>query len=237
MTEKELRNLMPNKLKNYLGIKEGSAGHLDIVNTYNSIRPLPQNYKLKTTDSWCAGTVSAMAAKCGLLDIVPAECSCPRQIELWKKMGRWVENDAYVPKVGDIIYYDWDDTGSGDNKGVADHVGIVSAVSGSSITVIEGNKADTVAYRAISVNGKYIRGYGVPDYAKKVTKTTSKEDDDMPRWQTIKDVPENYKAIVEDYVKRGIIKGRGNGILDITEDMVRMTVYNERLIDEKLKKK
>lgn len=235
MTEKELRSMMPNKLKAYLGCKEGSSQHMDIVNTYNAIRPLPQNYKLRTTDSWCAATVSAMAAKCGFLDIVPAECSCPRQIGLWQKMGRWVENDAYKPKVGDIIYYDWDDSGSGDNKGTADHVGIVCSVDGNSFRVIEGNKSDTVAYRDMKVNGKGIRGFGIPDYAKKATKV--EEDDDMPRYQTIKDVPETYRAQVQDYIDRGIIKGKGNGILDLSEDLIRATIYNERMIKEMTKKK
>lgn len=176
MTENELRNLMPNKLKSYLGCKEGSPAHMDIVNTYNAIKPLPQGYKLKSTDSWCAATVSAMAAKCGLLGIIPPECSCPRQIALWQKMGCWVENDAYIPKIGDVIYYDWQDSGAGDNTGVADHVGIVSAVNGNEITVIEGNKADTVAYRALKVNGMYIRGYGVPNY-----KAIAKEKENMPK--------------------------------------------------------
>lgn len=170
MNELELRNLMANVLVPYLGCREGSAQHLDIVNTYNSIKPLPQGYKLKTTDSWCAASVSAAAAKCGFLDIIPAECSCPRQIALWQKMGRWVENDAYVPKVGDIIYYDWNDNGNGDCAGTADHVGIVCVVNGNNLRIIEGNYSDTVKYRDLKVNGRYIRGYGIPDYAKKATK-------------------------------------------------------------------
>jgi lysozyme len=86
-------------------------------------------------------------------------------IELFKKLGEWIENDAYVPKPGDIIFYDWQDSGSGDNTGWPDHVGIVEAVSGSTITVIEGNKSDSVSRRTLQVGGKYIRGYGVPKYA------------------------------------------------------------------------
>lgn len=39
------------------------------------------------------------------------------------------------------------------------------------VTVIEGNKGNAVAYRTIKVNGKYIRGYGVPDYAGKAKET------------------------------------------------------------------
>ncbi len=40
-------------------------------------------------------------------------------------------------------------------------------VSGTSITVIEGNYSDSVKRRTISVNGRYIRGYGVPKYGGK----------------------------------------------------------------------
>lgn len=46
-------------------------------------------------------------------------------------------------------------------------MGIVEKVSGTSITVIEGNYSDSVKRRTISVNGRYIRGYGVPKYGGK----------------------------------------------------------------------
>jgi hypothetical protein len=85
-------------------------------------------------------------------------------ITLAQKMGIWVEDDAYRPLPGDIIMYDWQDSGSGDNQGVADHVGIVELVSGSTITVIEGNYQDAVTRRYIKVNAKNIRGYIVPKY-------------------------------------------------------------------------
>ena len=43
-------------------------------------------------------------------------------------------------------------------------MGIVESVSGGKLTVIEGNKNDAVGRRALAVNGRYIRGYGVPKY-------------------------------------------------------------------------
>lgn len=70
-----------------------------------------------------------------------------------------------MPSPGDAIFYDWQDSGSGDNTGWPDHVGIVETISGSTITVIEGNKSDAVGRRTLQVNGKYIRGYGVPKYS------------------------------------------------------------------------
>lgn len=71
----------------YLGVVEGSEKHKYIIDTYNKISPLPQGYKVKYTDSWCATFVNAIAKFCGLLNIIPAECSCPRQITLWQKLG------------------------------------------------------------------------------------------------------------------------------------------------------
>lgn len=38
-------------------------------------------------------------------------------IALCKKMGIWIENENRVPNPGEIIFYDWDDNGIGDNKG------------------------------------------------------------------------------------------------------------------------
>lgn len=203
MNEKEYRYYFVNTAKTYIGTVEGSKQHKDIVNTYNAIKPIPQNYKLKETDSWCAGFVSAMAKKCDLLDIIPAECSCPRQIALWQKMGRWKETDSYKPTAGDIIYYDWDDSGSGDNKGTADHVGIVEKVENGIITVIEGNKNDAVGRRTIAVNGKYIRGFGLPNF-----KAKAEEDSKM----IFKDISKNkLKGEIEEAYELGIVKGYGDG--------------------------
>ena len=85
-------------------------------------------------------------------------------IEGFKRIGCWVENDAYTPKQGDVIFYDWQDNGAGDNVGSSDHVGIVEGCDGVNITVIEGNNSNSVARRTLRVNGRYIRGFGVPKY-------------------------------------------------------------------------
>lgn len=79
-----------------------------------------------------------------------------------KEMGIWVENDAYEPSIGDWVLYDWQDYGSGDNKGTPDHVGMVTSVSGKNLKIIEGNYSDSVRYRTITINAQYIRGYVVP---------------------------------------------------------------------------
>lgn len=153
-----------NTAASFIGRKESNGSHRQIIDIYNAHKPLAGGYKVKYTDSWCATFVSAMAIKCGLTDIIPTECSCQRMIALFQKLGAWQENDAYTPKPGDIIFYDWDDSGTGNNTGWSDHVGIVESVSGSTIKVIEGNMSDAVGRRSLKVNGRYIRGYGVPKF-------------------------------------------------------------------------
>lgn len=181
MTELEVRQKYVNILYSWYkkGLKESNGSHMQIINIYNACTPLPRGYKVKSTDSWCATTVSAAAIlaekQTGIkyTSIIPRECSCPKQIDLFKKLGEWQENDAYVPTVGDVIYYDWQDNGVGNDTGTADHVGVVYTVSAGYITVIEGNKADAMGLRRIKINGKYIRGFGVPKYSKLATSSSS----------------------------------------------------------------
>jgi hypothetical protein len=173
MTEKELRQKVADTAVSYLGCKESDGSHKKIIDIYNGHKPLARSYAVKYTDAWCATFVSAIAILCGLTDIMPTECGCDNMIALYQKLGRWKEDDSYTPATGDVIFYDWQDSGSGDNTGSSDHVGIVVSVSGSTIKVIEGNKSDAVQYRTIAVNGRYIRGYGLPNYASKATKASS----------------------------------------------------------------
>ena len=174
-TVAQLRARIVNRAISYLGCNEADGSHKKIIDLYNTQNPLPVGYKVTYSDAWCATFASAVAVAEKLTDIIPTECGCDRHIALFKKIGRWVEDDAYVPSPGDYIFYDWDDSGSGDNTGSADHVGIVVSISGDTIKVIEGNKSDAVGYRNISVNGRYIRGYGVPDYEGKADSTAPEE--------------------------------------------------------------
>lgn len=147
-----------------VGLKESDGSFKKIIDGYNSHKPLARGYKMTYNDAWCATFISYLAIKLGITDIIPTECGCERMIDLFKKLGEWIENDAYVPDKGDIIFYDWQDSGKGDNQGWSDHVGIVEYCDGKSMRVIEGNKSDAVGYRVISVDARYIRGYGVPKY-------------------------------------------------------------------------
>lgn len=172
MTENELRQKVVATAKKYLGCNERDGSHKKFIDTYNDFKPLPRNHRMTYTAAWCATFVSAIAIECGLTDIMPAECGCAYMIELYKKLRRWREDENYTPKAGDVIFYDWDDGNDyaeTDDRGAPEHVGIVTAAADGIISVIEGNKNDAVAFRAVRVNGRFIRGFGLPDYASKAT--------------------------------------------------------------------
>ena len=169
MTETQIREKVVAAAREWIGYNEADGSHRQIVDVYNAHRPLARGYALKYTDAWCAGFVSAVAIKCGLTDIMPTEVGVGEMIKLYQRLGRWKESDSYVPKPGDVIMYAWGDNGVGDCTSGASHVGIVVSCDGKTITVIEGNKSDAVGYREIAVNGRYIRGFGLPDYASKAT--------------------------------------------------------------------
>ena len=152
----------------WVGVRQDDGSHHFIIDLYNSITPLPQDYRVTYDDAWCAAFVSAAALESGMTDIIPPECSCSRQIKLFQDLGRWEEDDGYQPLPGDIIYYDWDLSRKLDCTGWPEHVGIVVGTYGPYIRVVEGNMDDGFAgYRTILRNDWCIRGYGLPDYASK----------------------------------------------------------------------
>lgn len=158
------RQNIVSKVSEWLGASKGSATHKQILDIYNSYKPLPRGVKMLPSYAWCCATVSAAAIACGYTAIIPIECSCGKFISLAKAMGIWVEDDAYVPKPGDFILYSWNDNGKGECTSGNDHIGTVELVSSNRITVIEGNYNNKVQRRTIAVNGRYIRGFVTPKY-------------------------------------------------------------------------
>ena len=163
------------------GYSEKNGKHKTIVDIYNYYLPTAVksgtlNYKVKYTDAWCATAASAAYIQAGAPELFPIECGCPRNIELAKKMGIWVENDAHTPKIAEAVLYDWQDSGSGDNTGTADHIGIVISVdkTAGTFVVMEGNAGDGIVGRRImKINGRYIRGFISPIFQEAKTGTTA----------------------------------------------------------------
>lgn len=104
---------------------------------------------------WCAMFVSWCAAQAGILySVVPRYCYCPYGVNEYQSIGRFSSrNSGYIPKRGDVIFYQ--------EGGVSSHTGIVTGVSGNTVYTVEGNTSDMVARRTHNLNDTYILGYGM----------------------------------------------------------------------------
>lgn len=158
-SEKEAREALANCALQYVGIEEGSIKHHQIIDAYNKITPLPRNYKVKYTDSWCATFVTFIFDTMGMSNLIERECGCQEMINKCKKRNLvdfTKKLDSQV--VGNIVMYDWE------NDNHADHVGIIYKISTSQLHVIEGNYKDAVRIRNVPKNYASITAYIKPHY-------------------------------------------------------------------------
>lgn len=150
--------------KKYLGTKELSYKHKKIVDMFNSCKL--KTFPISYDDAWCSAYISAMAIESGCTDIIPISANCDEMYKKGVVMGIAIPKDKWIPKMGDIVFYDWN------LNGELDHVGAVETMSKNIIHVLEGNKNDSVAYRDINYKNATITKIIRPHY-KKVSKKKS----------------------------------------------------------------
>ena len=146
-----------------VGVRGGTAAHQQLVNDYNSVKPLPVGYAVKATDDWCDIFVTTVFQREGLSGLIGRECGVERHIQIFKRLGIWNEDGTTTPKAGDIITFNWDQN-SQQNNGFADHIGIVESVSNGIIHTIEGNSNNQVRRNTYRIGHGNIRGFATPRY-------------------------------------------------------------------------
>lgn len=149
--------------QNWIGHSERNGKYKEILDVYNSHKPLARGWKAVPTDDWCDEFVSACFIKVKATDLVGTECGVPKHVDIFKQKGIWNENGAVAPKPGWLIVYAWGKDRQ-PNDAAPKHIGIVESVN-DAITVIEGNYHDAVGRRLIPVGWGFIRGYAMPKYA------------------------------------------------------------------------
>lgn len=183
MTANELRKKVATILNGWVGGKQGSTTHKEILKIYNTYANAHGMALAYESYAWCDITASAAWIKAGMEAYVPIAMSCGQSISKAKAKGIWQESDSYCPKVGDGIIYDWSDDGNPkeDTEG-HDHIGIVVTAGKTSFTVVEGNAGSPSQVRRIkrTVNQRYIRGFITPDYTAAAKKLTPKESTQKP---------------------------------------------------------
>ena len=116
-------------------------------------------YGFNSRVEWCACFVSWCADQCGYIEsgLVPKFAGCVDGANWFKSNGKW-QDRTYEPKVGDIIFFDWE------GDGTTDHVGIVEKCENGTVHTVEGNSGDACKQRQYTVGSSNIYGYGIPAY-------------------------------------------------------------------------
>lgn len=114
--------------------------------------------------AWCAYFISWCASQAGIpSSIVPRLGNCGTLTDWYQSRSIYhSRSSGYVPKPGDMVFFNWSGGAS------AQHIGIVTGVSGGNLFTIEGNTDGDEGYmcngRTRELNASYVLGYGVPNY-------------------------------------------------------------------------
>ena len=194
--------------RSYVGYNAYDGSHRQIIDLYNSHRPLARGYAVKYTDHWCDTFVSACFIKADAVPLIGGtECGVEEHVKLFKAVGIWIEDGSITPKPGDIIVFNWDQ-GYQPNDGYSDHIGFVESVSNGMIVTIEGNANNAVRRRQYVIGYGNIRGYARPRY------------DEEPVV-----IIEEYPRKSNEQVAQEVIKGLwGNG--QVRKDALRNSGYD-----------
>lgn len=173
---------------------------------------------------WCMMFVQWVFAQAGASRLLPARtASCGALMRAAQAKGCWITG-GYQP--GDVVIYDFPG-----NNVKTDHCGIVEQITGGGIMAIEGNTGvgndanGGQVQRRVRSN-KVILGAFRPDYDME-----EKEDEDVVTYKYLKDVPEEFRPIINDLMTAGIIRGdgsdpTGNGdVINLTHEQVRTVVF------------
>ena len=129
--------------REYLGT--GKSGIAAIMDYYNrEVFPLVEpsrKYRIQPNDDWCMCFASVVAHKAGIKRF-PWEVSTYYALQLLKARG-----DAFTrpheAMRGDLVFFDWN------GSGTPNHVGFVVSVGDGSVVTIEGNQRGTVGTRTV----------------------------------------------------------------------------------------
>ena len=118
--------------------------------------------------AWCAMFVSWCANQAGISQtMLPKYASCDEGMKFFRNNGRFYKSSAYkgsyTPKAGDIFF-------TGPSQSDSTHTGIVVSVSGSTMTIIDGNSNDQVRKRTMSLTNSSLLGFATSCAHKTVQK-------------------------------------------------------------------
>lgn len=154
-----------------IGVAKTQLGYIELDSSGNPISSSSDGGYTKYGDSfgepngaWCAYFISWCASQAGIpSSILPRLGNCGTLTSWYKNRSiYYTRSSGYIPKPGDMVFFNWSGGAS------AQHIGIVTGVSGDNLYTIEGNTGGSEGYmcngRTRSLSSAAVLGYGVPKY-------------------------------------------------------------------------
>lgn len=154
-----------------IGVAKTQLGYIELDSSGNPISSSSDGGYTKygasfgePNGAWCAYFISWCASQAGIpSSILPRLGNCGTLTNWYKNRSiYYTRASGYIPKPGDMVFFNW----SGGSS--AQHIGIVTGVSGDRLYTIEGNTDGVNGYmcngRTRSLSSATVLGYGVPNY-------------------------------------------------------------------------
>ncbi|MBE6638840.1 MAG: Cna B-type domain-containing protein [Ruminococcaceae bacterium] len=163
-------NFRPYALDNVLSVAQSQLGYeesklnfmiIDGTTLRNGYTRYGQWYG-NPYGNWSTMFVSFCLHYAGIKDVPLASGAQTLQIK-WESAGLYEDVSSYIPVSGDVVFLDADYDGS------IDSTAIVSAVSDTEISVIQGDLDHKVAQTVYSFDSGAVHGYGIPSLAAKLS--------------------------------------------------------------------
>lgn len=143
-------------------IKNGAQRMVDLAKTQLGVKQgikYAKWYGFNGRIEWCAVFISWLANELGYLkSVIPKFANVGVGWRWFESRGLTKKPKNYVPKTGDIIFFDFDCN----NR--IDHVGIVDHADGKYVYTVEGNSGDECKSKKYKINYSGIHGYATPRY-------------------------------------------------------------------------
>ena len=164
---------------------------------------------------WChlqAANGNANEAQRVICQSGPYGAACVNSAQYYKNFNRLFYSN---PQPGDQIFF-----------GDYDHTGIVEAVNGKTITVIEGNSHNCVERNNYNIDDSWVKSFGRPFYDEEKVEILDEEEEIM--YNTLAEVPDYAKPTIQKLINKGYLKGNADGSLGLTNSMIRIFVIHDR---------
>lgn len=207
-----------NQIDNILEVAAQDLGYKEVPPNSNKTK-FGEWYGLNG-QPWCAIAINYWFNKAGLSHLFLGglkSASCT-EIMNWAKGHNQFHTSDF--QRGDLALFDFD----GDKR-KSEHIGIIEQVNKDTVITIEGN----TSMGNDSDGGEVMRRTRAKSLIIGAYSPAYKEDDEemVKRYDAVAEIPAWGKPTIEKLIAKKFLKGRDNGKLDLTEDMLRIFVVND----------